>query len=122
MEFRDLTKEEKDFLKAYTDKVSNVDESRRAVELIREANVESLFEVVVYGEGTDICATIASYLNDNADRLGFTESCAVEKMARVKRSPWALNQFRFTPEEQKWVVETQTKLLTGTMVSFLQQL
>jgi len=109
-----LTAEEKTYLTEYRDKEgdieTNLEISKKVVDLVRKASIESLCEVVI-SNSFDICPLIASYLNDSAEELGFAKAVAVEKMARVKRAPWALNQFRLSPEERVFIESVQTEVI-----------
>lgn len=93
-----------------------------AVTLVRSAKIESLCEIVLTPRAQYICALIGSYLNDNADRLGFIPSCAVEKMARVKRAPWAINQLALNDIELAWVQNMQKEIIQKTFEKSLKAL
>jgi hypothetical protein len=113
---RTLTDNEKEFLINYTDECEDdIEKVHQAVNLIRDASIQSLCEVVLHPKSNSICSVIAHYLNDNADRLGFTESVAVEKMARVKRAPYAINQFILNPAELTFIEKVQTDIIEKVM-------
>ena len=121
MKRRDLSTEEKAFLVGYTYCDDDIKKSMQAIDLVREASIESLCEVVI-NQSFDICPIISRHLNDNADALGYNASCAVEKMARVKGSPWAINQLQLTKEELAFVDSVQSKFYEKRLLEGLREL
>lgn len=112
---RTLTAQEIQFLTERTQFNDNLENARKSVDLIRESSIESLCEVVLNPNSNYICSVIAHYLNNNTDRLGFTQSVAVEKMARVKRAPYAINEMILNPAEQAFIEKVQTDIIERIM-------